>query len=49
MREYHDRRIRDEAHLNRAIVYIETNPVKAGLCERPEDWPWSSAAGRSAE
>ena len=49
MREYHDRRIRDEAHLNRAIVYIENNPVKAGLCERPEDWPWSSAAGRSAE
>ena len=49
MREYHDRRIRDEAHLNRAILYIENNPVQAGLCERPEDWPWSSAAGRSAE
>lgn len=49
MRDYHDRRIRDEAHLNRAIVYIENNPVKAGLCERPEDWTWSSAAGREAE
>ena len=48
MREYHDRRIRDEGHLNRAIVYIERNPVKAGLCERPEDWAWSSATGRSA-
>ena len=48
MREYHDRRIRDEAHLNRAVVYVENNPVKAGLCERPEDWPWSSATGRSA-
>ena len=49
MRDYHDRRIRDEAHLNRAIVYIENNPVKAGLCERPENWAWSSAAGREAK
>ena len=24
--------------------YIEWNPVKAGLVERPEDWPWSSAS-----
>ena len=48
MREYHDRRIRDEAHLHRAVGYIERNPVKAGLCERPEDWAWSSATGRSA-
>ena len=44
MREYHDRRIRDEEHMNRAILYTENNPVKAGLCERPEDWAWSSAA-----
>ena len=49
MPEYHDRRIRDEAHLNRAIVYIENNPVKAGLCERPEDWAWSSATGMEAQ
>lgn len=26
--------------------YIENNPVKARLVARPEDWPWSSAAGR---
>ena len=44
MREYHDRRIRDEKHMNRAIMYIRNNPVKAGLCERPEDWPWSSVS-----
>lgn len=49
MRDYHDRRIRDEAHMNRAIRYIENNPVKAGLCERPEDWAWSSATGRGQE
>ena len=39
----------DEAHLNRAIVYIENNPVKAGLCRRPEDWEWSSAAEMEAQ
>jgi putative transposase len=22
--------------------YVELNPVRAGLCARPEDWPWSS-------
>lgn len=26
-----------------AIRYVERNPVKAGLVERAEDWPWSSA------
>ena len=34
----------DEAHLHAAGRYIELNPVRAGLVERPEDWPWSSAA-----
>lgn len=24
--------------------YIPLNPVRAGLCERPEQWPWSSYA-----
>lgn len=22
--------------------YVERNPVEAGICRRPEDWPWSS-------
>ena len=42
MREYYDRYIRDDAHLEAAIRYAENNPVDAGLCARPEDWPWSS-------
>jgi len=42
-REYWDRYIRDERHLNRAIEYIHLNPVKAGLAATPETWPWSSA------
>src|SRR5579872_2976826 len=26
-----------------ALRYAELNPVRAGLAERPSDWPWSSA------
>jgi REP element-mobilizing transposase RayT len=44
--DYFDRFIRDEEHFARATEYIENNPVKAGLCARPEDWPWSSARFR---
>jgi type I restriction enzyme R subunit/putative DNA methylase len=40
---YWDRFMRDERHFNATIEYIHRNPVKAGLCTRPEDWPWSSA------
>jgi len=42
-RESFDRYIRNEKHYANAIRYIENNPVKAGLCARPEDWRWSSA------
>ena len=42
-----DRYIRDARHFDNALAYVENNPVKAGLCEKPEDWPWSSAYWRS--
>jgi putative transposase len=32
----------DEAHTLAAMRYVELNPVRAGLCKRPEDWEWSS-------
>jgi REP element-mobilizing transposase RayT len=41
--DYHDRYIRDLDHLANERSYIRNNPVKAGLCQKPEDWPWSSA------
>jgi type I restriction enzyme R subunit/putative DNA methylase len=44
MREAWDRFIRDVSHLRNVEKYILENPVKAGLCPRPEDWPWSSAS-----
>ncbi|MEW6206864.1 MAG: transposase [Acidobacteriota bacterium] len=46
--ETFDRYVRDERHYHNAIVYIENNPVKAGLCDKPEDWKWSSARIRAA-
>ena len=33
----------DDAHLYTAIRYVETNPVRAGLVKRAEDYQWSSA------
>jgi REP element-mobilizing transposase RayT len=44
--ESYDHWARDDEELLRIIEYIENNPVAAGLCPRPEDWRWSSAAWR---
>ena len=41
--ESFDRYIRDAKHFASVVRYIENNPVKARLCERPGDWPYSSA------
>ena len=41
-REYYDRYVRDMDHLHDCMAYIRNNPVKAGLCSQPEDWPFSS-------
>ncbi len=30
-----------------AVLYVELNPVRARLVERPEDWRWSSASLRA--
>lgn len=42
-KEYFDRYIRDQRHLASTIVNIENNPVKAGLCSTPGEWPYGSA------
>jgi REP element-mobilizing transposase RayT len=41
--ESFDRLVRNEAEFERIVGYIEMNPVKAGLAEAPEAFPWSSA------
>ena len=43
---YHEKALRDEAALLRALEYVEDNPVTGGLAERPEDYEWSSARNR---
>jgi putative transposase len=45
--ESFDHWVRNELEFSRTVQYIEHNPVTAGLVERPEDWPWSSATPRS--
>ncbi|MDN5871188.1 MAG: transposase [Nitrococcus sp.] len=41
MPDYFDRYIRDQAHLDACINYIRHNPVKAGLVDAAEEWPYS--------
>lgn len=40
--------VMDEHHLMACARYVEMNPVRAGLAERPQDWPWSSASAHLA-
>jgi putative transposase len=42
---FDSRLIESEEHLHEALRYIALNPVKAGLCEHPSEWPWSSFYG----
>ncbi|MBI1914453.1 MAG: transposase [Planctomycetes bacterium] len=39
-----DRNLWEPAVIWQEIDYIHANPVRRGLCAKPEDWPWSSAA-----
>ena len=41
-RRYHGEPLERDAHLLEVVRYIVLNPVRAGLCEAPEEWPWSS-------
>jgi putative transposase len=41
-KRYYDFNIRNYPQFVEKLRYIHRNPVKAGLCERPEDWAWSS-------
>ena len=35
--------VMDERYLLATVRYVELNPVRAGLCDTPQAWPWSSA------
>jgi REP element-mobilizing transposase RayT len=38
------RLVEDDGYLLELARYLPLNPVRAGLCETPEAWPWSSYA-----
>jgi REP element-mobilizing transposase RayT len=40
--------VESEAHYVHCVAYIALNPVGAGLCRLPEEWEWSSYAGKGA-
>ena len=40
--ESYDHCCRNDDDRARCCLYTTMNPVNAGLCARPEDWPWSS-------
>ena len=39
---YSWRAVESDEHLREAVRYIVLNPVRAGICKRPEEWRWSS-------
>jgi putative transposase len=41
-KRYYDFNVRDYRQFMEKLRYIHRNPVKRGLCERPEEWEWSS-------
>ena len=41
-KRYYDHNVRSYEKFTEKLRYIHRNPVRRGLCERPEDWAWSS-------
>jgi REP element-mobilizing transposase RayT len=39
---FRSRLVETESYLHELYRYLAFNPVRAGLCEHPSDWPWSS-------
>jgi putative transposase len=39
---YFDHNVRNHEGFVTQLRYLPRNPVKRGLCAKPEDWPWSS-------
>ncbi len=40
--------VMDEDYTEKCIAYVEMNPVRANLCEKPTDYRWSSARANSS-
>jgi REP element-mobilizing transposase RayT len=40
-KEYYDHLVRSSEEFGRLLFYIIENPVKAGLCKKWNEWPWT--------
>ena len=40
----YDRNVNEPATVFAQIDYMHNNPLRRGLCDKPEDWLWSGAA-----
>lgn len=38
---FHSRLVESDEHMQRLCAYVPLNPVRAGHCDRAQDWPWS--------
>lgn len=38
--DYFDRYLRSAENYRNKWDYVAENPVRAGLCKQPDDWPW---------
>jgi len=47
-RDFFDHRLRDHHELEEKTDYILKNPIRKGLCGKPEDWPWVFRLGERA-
>jgi len=43
-RDFHDHQLRPGESARAKAAYIHGNPVRHGLCDAPEHWPWSTAS-----
>lgn len=41
---YRASRVHEDSYFYRAVRYVERNPVRAQLTQRPDEWMWSSAS-----
>jgi len=46
---FESRLIEGDRHFAEVLRYIALNPVRAGLCEHPSEWRWSSFFGRGGD
>ncbi len=43
---YYSGLVETEEHFLVVRAYLALNPIEAGLCREPEDWPWGGYGGR---